>query len=110
MDAFGGGVPPSWIGELFFNFHVVGVVLGCLSFGWISARVFLLLGDGGSGALLRVFYVYYLLFFTFNLGKTEFRTAVIRLAGFLTALVVARVITRWTQKGRGRTLGTAVVQ
>jgi len=90
--AMGGGVPPSWIGELYLNFHVIGVILGSLLFGYVSAKVYDYYLKRQGNPLVQVFYTYYFVVFMFNLTKTEFRTAIIRLTGFLIALLLAYFI------------------
>ena len=93
-NAEGGGVPPSWIGDLFLNFHVVGVVIGCLFFGFLAARTYRYFLTNRHRFFVQVFYVNFLVYFVFNLTKTEFRTAVVRFLGFFASLALAYLISR----------------
>jgi len=46
------GVPPGLIGEMYWNFHFVGVVLGCFLFGYLLRYLSHLFGMGGMNPTL----------------------------------------------------------
>ena len=100
--AIGGGVPPSWIGELYLNFHVAGIIVGSVVFGYISAKIYTYYLQRREDPFVQVFYTYYFTVFVFNLVKTEFRTSVIRLLGFIAALLTAYFIARYRSRTQNK--------
>ncbi len=77
-SAQSGGVPPTWIGELYLNFGSFGVIIGCLLFGYISANITRWYYAHAGNALALLIFVQYSVSFTFYLTKVEFKTALNR--------------------------------
>lgn len=92
-NAAAGGVPPSWIGELFLNWHIGGVIVGCFLFGLGSAYVYRWYNrQRYHTPLVQLSYTLYMIYFMFTLTKTEFKTAVNSTIMILIPIVMAYVI------------------
>lgn len=96
-----GGVPPSWLGELYINYGLFAVVLGNLLLGGLSRQVRFWFMAHYTNPMAQLLYIDYVLIFTFYLTKTEFKAALNRAAGFAIAFIIAYLIlTRITPQSR----------
>lgn len=89
-----GGVPPSWMGELYLNFGFLGIIVGQLVLGFLSAKAVKWFSTRRQDQFARLLYIDFALIFTFYLTKTEFKTALNRAAGFMLAFILAQFIIR----------------
>lgn len=98
-DATGGGVPPTWIGELYINFGVLGIVCGNFLFGFISARIYNIYRRHfhSKRIFFRLLYSFYSIYFVFYLTKTEFRTALYRFLVIVFVLWIVDFVIRKRQ-------------
>jgi len=53
------GVPPGLIAEMYLNFHIPGVILGCLFFGWLIRKIYeLIFSIEGEMAIIVPIYLF----------------------------------------------------
>ena len=53
------GVPPGIVGELYLNFHIPGVIVGCLFFGWALRKSYEMIGNiEGDPAIPMAVYLF----------------------------------------------------
>jgi len=91
-NAVAGGVPASWLGELYLNGGLLGVVVGQLLFGYFSARVLQWFYVNNNNRFARLHYINFVVIFTFYITKTEFKTALNRGAGFGVAFILVHFL------------------
>ncbi|MEM7128346.1 MAG: O-antigen polysaccharide polymerase Wzy [Chloroflexota bacterium] len=91
-DARAGGVPASWLGELYLNGGLFGVIIGQLAFGYLSARAVQWFHRHRGSHFARLHYVNFVIIFTFYLTKTEFKTGLNRAVGFGLAFLLVHFL------------------
>jgi hypothetical protein len=99
------GIPPSWIGELFLNFNVAGVILGCGLLGLFSAIIYNAFLKNRSRPIAHLLYCAYLVYFLPHLIRTEFKIPLNRLVFYVIAILLAYAIVR---PGKARNQPSAI--
>lgn len=103
-DAQTGGVPSSWLGELYLNGGILAVILGCLAFGYLSALVVLWYRRRRNHPLAHLLYLNYTVIFVFYLTKADLQTALIRSLAYVAAFLLAYYL---LGRLRGRVVGVS---
>lgn len=70
------GVPPSFIGELFLNFHLFGVIVGCALLGLFTAKVYNRFNRYQDHPTVMLLFALFLVYFVATIVKADFRIAV----------------------------------